>query len=275
MLVSIAIEDIVCRGDAHLIASDSLNVRLARSALADLQALGPLPDLRRRIEQAERFTVLDEMTAFASGRVDLAQILDGSGDSAFDIVANAANALTDWDLVLQDVNEWYDRAAAALEQPTYAKQAAALEQVEDDLEKVGEGLLSARSPMETFAGGRTRISQRVGDLFVCLSLPAAMSPVHIAEQRGTAMARLSVLGYGLAAYRAEHGEYPRQLEQLVPDYLPELPMDPFNDKPFSYQTKDKGFLLHSFGPNSSLHPLKNQFHRIQAEELRFLVLPHQ
>jgi hypothetical protein len=246
MLVSVAIERIACRGDAHLIASQALTAHQARSAVADLRALAPLPGLRRRINQAERFTVLDEMAAVASERVDLDQVLGGSGGPAFDTLANVGNTLVDWDLALQHASAWYDRADTALERPTYAERAAAFEQVENDLRDVGRELFSPRSQFGALVAGQ--FSRRVADLFVCLSL-GATSACHVAEHHGIAIARLNLLGYALAAHHAEHGEYPKQPSQLVPHYLAELPMDPFTDASFSYRSENKEFLLYSFGAN--------------------------
>lgn len=248
IVVSVSIEDLACRGDAHLIASETMTAKLARSAVADLQALAPLPRLRPRIEQAERFATLDGMTAVASRRVELGQVFGASGGPEFDVLVNVVNTLTDWDLVLRHVNGWYDRAAAALERPTYAERAAAFEQLEDDLREAGQDLVSPRRQFETLLTGQASVSQRVGDLFACLSLPVT-SVGHVAEHRGIAFARLDLLGYALAAHRAEHGGYPEQLGRLVPDYLAELPADPFTGRPFFYKPEKSGFLLYSAGPN--------------------------
>ncbi len=38
--------------------------------------------------------------------------------------------------------------------------------------------------------------------------------------------------------RAKSGEYPAALEQLVPEFLPALPMDPLSGKPFLYERID-------------------------------------
>ena len=49
-----------------------------------------------------------------------------------------------------------------------------------------------------------------------------------AQMRGTA------LFLAIRAYETEHGTLPEQLAQLVPDYLPRVPTDPFDGKPFRY-----------------------------------------
>ena len=57
------------------------------------------------------------------------------------------------------------------------------------------------------------------------------------------------IGFALTAYRAEKGKYPRLLDELVPNYLSELPLDKFSDEPFIYIPREKGFLLYSVGSN--------------------------
>ena len=55
------------------------------------------------------------------------------------------------------------------------------------------------------------------------------------------------LGIALQLYHAQHGNYPEKLNVLVPDYLDELPKDPFSNQPFVYQKKGTGYVLYSFG----------------------------
>jgi len=51
-------------------------------------------------------------------------------------------------------------------------------------------------------------------------------------------------------YRRDTDEYPQNLNQLAADdYLKQLPMDSFADKPLSYRKTEDNFVLYSFGPN--------------------------
>lgn len=47
--------------------------------------------------------------------------------------------------------------------------------------------------------------------------------------------RATLLQIALAMYRADHKEYPPTLEALVPDYLKDLSLDPYNGQPFQYR----------------------------------------
>lgn len=48
----------------------------------------------------------------------------------------------------------------------------------------------------------------------------------------------------LRRYRLDHGSYPDALSQLVPQYLPWVPLDPFTGRPLEYAKRACGFDLH-------------------------------
>lgn len=54
----------------------------------------------------------------------------------------------------------------------------------------------------------------------------------------------------IQAYRREHdGDWPESLAALVPEYLSDLPLDPFSDQPLRYRPGGPGFGVWSVGPN--------------------------
>lgn len=57
---------------------------------------------------------------------------------------------------------------------------------------------------------------------------------HRRATRRDAMLRGTALFLALKAYEIEHGTVPERLERLVPEYLPHIPSDPFDGKPFRY-----------------------------------------
>lgn len=50
-------------------------------------------------------------------------------------------------------------------------------------------------------------------------------------------------------HRSSRGEYPERLDQLAPEFLPEIPPDPFTGKPFVYERRPGGFIVYSLGEN--------------------------
>ena len=55
----------------------------------------------------------------------------------------------------------------------------------------------------------------------------------------------------LGDYRASHGEYPKSLDQLIPDYFNAIPGDPSTGKPFPYKVENGKY---SLGPETSTMP---------------------
>lgn len=48
-------------------------------------------------------------------------------------------------------------------------------------------------------------------------------------------------------YRCENGQYPDNLQSLVPKYSPKVPVDPFDSKPIGYRKLEKGFKVWGVG----------------------------
>ena len=64
-----------------------------------------------------------------------------------------------------------------------------------------------------------------------------------------ALQRLGETAIALRLYRKERGRYPETLQELVPKYLPSVPIDPFDGKPLRYRREGAGFRLWSIGEN--------------------------
>lgn len=56
------------------------------------------------------------------------------------------------------------------------------------------------------------------------------------------------LTLALRLFRDQHGAWPDRLDQLVPDLLPAVPIDPFTGQPFGYERQNEGWQLWSVGP---------------------------
>jgi hypothetical protein len=64
-----------------------------------------------------------------------------------------------------------------------------------------------------------------------------------------AFQRVTMTALALRLYRKENGRYPENLQQLVPKYLPSVPIDPYDCKPLRYRKLQKGFKVWSVGEN--------------------------
>ncbi len=64
---------------------------------------------------------------------------------------------------------------------------------------------------------------------------------------GTAELRCARAGLAIERYRQAKGAFPADLLELVPAYLPAVPMDPFDTVPLRYKTTDSGVIIYSIG----------------------------
>jgi hypothetical protein len=60
---------------------------------------------------------------------------------------------------------------------------------------------------------------------------------------------LGRLGLATAAYRSDHGKYPKTLNSLTPKYIEEIPIDPFSGEPLKMIAVKDGLILYGVGPN--------------------------
>ena len=67
--------------------------------------------------------------------------------------------------------------------------------------------------------------------------------------RDQALADLFRLAVAIKQFKAASGSYATRLDELVPDHLPQLPMDPFMGKGYHYSKTGDGFQAYSSGAN--------------------------
>lgn len=68
---------------------------------------------------------------------------------------------------------------------------------------------------------------------------------------GDARHRTARLALTIARYRADHGDLPRNLDAMVPDYIAIIPRDPFDGKLMKYHLTKDGAVIYSIGPDGS------------------------
>lgn len=65
--------------------------------------------------------------------------------------------------------------------------------------------------------------------------------------KATAYQRALVAAIAAERYRLKTGQFPSQLTDLVPDYLPAVPIDPFDGQPLRLRLADDEILIYSIG----------------------------
>jgi hypothetical protein len=67
--------------------------------------------------------------------------------------------------------------------------------------------------------------------------------------RGLALLRMARTALAIELYRSNYGHLPADLDALVPEYLPEVPEDPFDGKPMRYVKLPQGYKLYTVFAN--------------------------
>jgi hypothetical protein len=67
--------------------------------------------------------------------------------------------------------------------------------------------------------------------------------------RQQAHLRCAVVAVAAERYRLAHNRWPESLEQLVPEFLHEVPLDPYDAKPLRYRRIQEGVVIYSIGPD--------------------------
>jgi len=259
-LVGIAIDSLACQADVMAAHYGKLPAEKIKTWRQQLQGLAPLPSVVERINVGERFSYLDVTFGIVRFGPSALEQLDEMGGASEDkkpgfkdIVSKAVlNTMSDWDDVMRRGNRWYDELVVAGRKPTYQERMTAFAEID---QKLAELARSAADPKKLLPlllardkGPGKVLSSLLSDILLSMMLPS-VGRATVAEDRLVMNNRLVDVAFGLSAYRQETGQYPVQLEQLVPKHLAKIPEDLFVGKPIRYQRKGQGYLLYSVGPN--------------------------
>lgn len=237
LFVGYALEGMAGKIDQRIFASPSVTADQARRYLADVETFAPLPQASPRLSHGEHIMSLDIAMHLSRGKADFQAI--GMNMPAF--VLKAVN----WETVLIEINKQYDHIEKLLAIEDHDERNAALERVERSVHKFHQQV--HRRIAGSIFSRRAR-SLLAKDVLTALMLPSYSSMLK-AESRHHANVELTKLSGLLSIYRAENGEYPSQLEQLVPKYVAQIPKDPTSRRSFVYRKADDTFLLYGAGRN--------------------------
>jgi hypothetical protein len=86
-------------------------------------------------------------------------------------------------------------------------------------------------------------------IFSAMLLPS-MSGVANRDAATRARLRTALASLALERWRLAHdGTLPERLDDLVPQFLPSVPADPFDGKPLRFKKLERGYCIYSVGPN--------------------------
>jgi len=78
-------------------------------------------------------------------------------------------------------------------------------------------------------------------------LPHSIGPTAEAAARGTAQCRVTALAIALERYRRANGKPPAKLDDLAPQFIKLVPLDPYTGNAFNYQLSGPDYVVYSLG----------------------------
>ena len=249
----------LCQTELLLLHAGRPNAKQIDRLRVARQNLPPMPGLIDRIDLGDRYRFLNLLCLLdQKGPAVLQQILGDSVASAEDSALQkaASDTFFDWNEPLKMGNQWFDHQVAICRltdrherQLALDKSAAELQQMADDSSSPGMFALN----WFTKKSAKAAFGRMVGATLIQLldSEPdrSLVQSLKSADQHAVHLA-MAQTGLALAAYRADHGEYPEDLASLTPRYIEKLPADPYAlDKPLCYHRQSSGYLLSSVGPD--------------------------
>ncbi|MFL5339522.1 MAG: hypothetical protein ACJ8F7_05075 [Gemmataceae bacterium] len=207
------VERILAQGEPSPAALESLQRELEKE-LAE-----PVLVYMARGERAGQFRLYQGMM---DGTASLSQVSGPSG-GAFDRVADwqgAAMARRATPKMLRYMTEFVDAARLPAEQ-----QRDRMKQIDPQIDP------SSLDP---------------GDILLRLFLPA-LDKIALASIRQQALLRCAVVGVAAERFRRGQNRWPASISELAPNYLPAVPLDPFDGKPLRWRKDPAGFTVYSVG----------------------------
>lgn len=216
----------------------------------DLSSLRPISPAAEQMMVTERMMYLDSVVHIACGRIAFNDLGVSPASGLEEFATQLALLSIDWNIVMREGNRIYDRFDAAMKLETYQQRRAAMQVIEEELRQVKANVSAKGFLLAAVTEGSSgkAIGKMMGGVLSALLLPA-LSAVDKTHNRSVQNRENLLLAYALADWNAQHDSYPEELDELVPDFVRQPPIDEFTGKPLTYRREGNGFILYSVGVN--------------------------
>jgi hypothetical protein len=248
LLVGIALDTIADRGDAVFLERAHLTSMEIPKYWHNLQSMPHLPPVALLLDLNSRFIMLDALMLFAREWPAFDELVGGANRRAKPgFWQKLFTRNVNWDPAFRNVNRWCDRCVAGSKLSDRTARKKEMDAIEAEITALKPKIGLAVLAQEKFMGPKQR-GELIGNILIALMLPA-FDKLQSASERCEQFHRNLHLAFALAAYRADHGRYPKALTELAPKYIEAIPDDIFSGKPLIYKPEANGYLLYSVGAN--------------------------
>ena len=178
---------------------------------------------------------LDRAVALAITNIRLGAMLQRGGTVVEDLIGVAVHGIANHRLAELRSGLSPDQARQII---------TAWEQALNDREPLESIIYRDRAMAERAYGWAARLGNILEGIPIRSNI---YEPMQQACFRHETTARLLQTELALQLYRVEHGQMAESLDQLVPGYLPAVPLDAWSQQPLIYRLTESGFVLYSVG----------------------------
>ena len=263
VLIGVAIESAACRCDDAIALHGNLSADQLRCDCTELQNLGVITGMADRLGTGDRYSYLEGVIQTAERNAgnlngfmfrkplkdieNIDDINEGVSTVVDSLRRSFTQGLVDVNIVLKIGNYWHDRLVVAAHLPTRMARQSEFDKIDAELQPaMDEARTAFVAPMPV---EMRDLSEKVGVLLLLNDAFLFRRKIVDVEDSCAMRTQLSHFAFALAAWKADHGNYPDQLNQLTPDYLKIIPIDNHTGQSLIYRRSDTGYLLYSLGVN--------------------------
>jgi RNA polymerase sigma factor (sigma-70 family) len=254
-VLGLAITQVASDAELALLDCARPTARQAQAWQLDLERLSPIPAVADKVDLGMRYTFLNTVMLARRHPVKTLRLIEFlRGQRSLPLPnpdpepSQAFVASLDWDAILRTGNARFDRVVAAQRVKDRTRRQKDLDRFEEEFKQDALTPAEVITALRQESGRDNEISKKLAATlfdFRWATIRWVQRHADWHEQRQ----RNRRLAFALAAYRADHGRYPEDLDALAPRYLEEVPNDLYSGKALIYRPSEHGYLLYSVGAN--------------------------
>lgn len=244
------IDSIAFQAERALLESGSLSLDDLQAFQKSVAAYPEFPAAWKAADRGERAIIQQEVELLKTDPESRVGFFENSEHEEPDAAQQKSLDLIDWNLARQEANKVQDRVVAALKIQDHTTQLARFRELD---KAYADWEANADAKTAKFSAELKKdlpgMSRWVGEN-MAMSLRPNYYQRRASDDRLNVRRTLIKTGIALKLYHQEHGEFPAALTDLVPQYLPQPPVDACTDAPLVYSRQDeKEARLMSLGTN--------------------------
>jgi len=246
-LAGYAYEAMAIRGDIVLLSVPNLDADTLLARGNELRKLETLPTMKDALDTYSRWRCLDFLL---TSYFFPASLIDPKKKAARAKNVAALLSKKELDKALRWTNEQFDRQVRIFEIENIPDRKRMSEAY---LEEIEEMLISRKENVTIRSLLSTKASWHAETMRNLAYAETAPDPfiLSVSQTIQETLRRMAYTAYFVMEYQRRHGEFPADLNQLVPGRFERVPEDLCMRKPLYYTRLPGGFLLHSYGVNQT------------------------